>query len=202
MLLQKERGSIANILWFFVFMLSSWTVIWSLIDMQIWIIRYFTIQSNMLVMVVAILYYIMKEDKPYFKTLSSITLFNITLTGIVFHTMLAQFGGSFLVELQHTFVPIIYILFYFIVLKKGIEIKRFWILLIYPLVYFVIFFIQGFITNWYPYPFMNPNLNDFGSLVLTLGIMGLLMALLAFIVTWIKHVLNIKNKMIVVSKDV
>ena len=140
MMLEKERGSISNLLWLLTFLVSSWTIVWSIIDMEIWIFRYFTIQSNFLVMLVAIFYYTMKEDKPFFKPLSTIALFNIIVTGVVFHTMLSQFSGSFLVELQHTFVPIIYVIFYFVVLKEGIDIKKFWILLIYPFVYFVIFF--------------------------------------------------------------
>jgi len=202
MMIEKERGSLSNLLWLLTFLLSSWTIVWSMIDMEIWIFRYFTIQSNFLVMLVAIFYYTMKEDKPFFKSLSTIALFNIIVTGVVFHTMLSEFSGSFLVELQHTFVPIIYIIFYFVVLKKGIEIKKFWILLIYPLVYFVIFFMQGFFTKWYPYPFMDPTIQDGGSLTITLLLMGILMAALAFILVYLKHVLVRKNKMMMVSEDV
>lgn len=202
MVLEKERGSISNLLWLLTFLVSSWTIVWSIIDMEIWIFRYFTIQSNFLVMLVAIFYYTVKEDKPFFKPLSTIALFNIIVTGVVFHTMLSQFSGSFLVELQHTFVPIIYVIFYFVVLKEGIDIKKFWILLIYPFVYFVIFFIQGIFTNWYPYPFMDPNIQSGGRLAITIFMMALIMALLAFILTYIKHVLGLKNKMILVSKDV
>ena len=202
MMLEKERGSVGNILWLMTFLLSSWTVIWSIIDMEIWIFRYFTIQSNFLVMLVVMMYYTMKESKPYFKTLSTIALFNIIVTGVVFHTLLSQFSGSFLVELQHTFVPIMYVIFYFVVLKDGISIKKSWILLIYPLIYFLIFFLQGFITHWYPYPFMDPTIQNTGSLLLTLFIMTLSMILLAYLLTCLKHILTRKKHMMLVSNDV
>lgn len=202
MMLEKERGSLSNLIWLLTFLLSSWTVMWSIIDMKIWIFRYFTMQSNFLVMLVAIMYYTMKESKPYFKTFSTITLFNIIVTGVVFHTMLSQFSGSFLVELQHTFVPIIYVIFYFVVLKEGIEVKKFWILLIYPMIYFVIFFIQGIFTNWYPYPFMDPTIQSERSLAITILMMALAMALLALLLTYVKQILHRKNQMMTVSNDV
>jgi len=202
MMLEKERGSISNLIWLLTFLLSSWTVIWSIIDMKIWIFRYFTIQSNFLVMLVAIFYYTMKENKPFFKLLSTIALFNIIVTGVVFHTLLNEFSGSFLVELQHTFVPILYIIFYFVVLKKGIEVKKFWILMIYPTIYFIIFFIQGFFTNWYPYPFMNPNIQETGSLIITISVMAFMMGILALIITCVKQALSHHNKMMSVSSDV
>ena len=41
-------------------------------------------------MLVAIFYYAMKEDKPFFKPLSTIAFVNIIVTGVVFHTMLSD----------------------------------------------------------------------------------------------------------------
>ena len=200
MFVTKEQSSIGNILWLVTFLLSSWTVFWSLRDFNFGLLRYFTIQSNIMVLIVMILYYTMKEDKPYFKTLTTVTNFNIILTGVVFHTMLSQFKGSFLVELQHTLVPIFYVLFYYIVIKEGVELKRFWIQLIYPTVYFVLFIIIGWITSWYPYPFMNMGMVG-AKMVFTTILLYMLpgMVMLAFLLTFAKQSLLRGEKVIEIT---
>ena len=55
--------------------------------------------------------------------------------------------------------------FILLFLKEGIDIKKifgYWALFIH-FVYFVIFFHSSIFTNWYPYPFMDPNIQSGGK---------------------------------------
>jgi len=130
---------------------------------------YFTIQSNLLVLIVLILHIFNIKAKK----LSFITLVNIAMTSIVFHMMLTSFMGNinFTNHVLHTFTPLFYLLYYFIFYPFPIVTKQFWISLIYPLFYLLFVFLivspfmgemmSIYVTRFegskYVYPFLNPN---------------------------------------------
>ncbi|MFA5560737.1 MAG: hypothetical protein WC964_03065, partial [Acholeplasmataceae bacterium] len=106
-----------------------------------WVILmfFFTIQSNILVFIVLLLYAIGKKSKVYFKYLSFIALFNIAVTAIIFHTLLASrmTNVSYLNHALHTIIPVIYILFYFLFVDEKFKTRYAWIALIYPVIYVI-----------------------------------------------------------------
>ena len=53
------------------------------------------------------------KSKQWFKYLSAIALVNITMTGLIYHVLLATPPIAFQSHLTHTVTPILYILFYF-----------------------------------------------------------------------------------------
>ena len=133
---------------------ASWGVLWVLWDAGIIFLRYFTIQSNILVILVSLLY-LFQIDFKGSKYLYQASLLSIVVTSIVFHTMLTGYGLTLKNHLTHSFAPIMYCLFYFLFVQKSISLKMVWTMLIHPLVYFIFFMIYGVFTQFYPYPFMD-----------------------------------------------
>jgi hypothetical protein len=133
---------------------------------------YFTTQSNLFITVVALLYLLKQDDKPWFKYVAFIGLVNIFMTGVIFHVLLTPFMGgvSFLNHVLHTINPILYVLFYFFILPNHITQKTLWIGIIYPLLYVCLVFLliepifgdlldtqlPDFVGARYVYPFLDP----------------------------------------------
>lgn len=150
---------------------------------------YFTNQSNLLIMIVLLMYVFKKEDTKTYKYLSFITLISIVMTGLIFHTLLtydaaANVNGPFLYRtglqnlLTHTINPIMYVIFYLFINKSTIKVKEFYVALIHPALYFAFFMIYGPITNFYPYPFMDVSINGlFGVFKIILLIIPLVILL-------------------------
>jgi len=151
----SRKSILPNILLFLVVISSAWGVIWSISAWGISDQRYFTNQSNLIVFITVFLVFISQRDQKWFKYLSAIALVNITMTGLIYHVLLATPPIAFQSHLTHTITPILYILFYFICLEDSIKPKQFWIPLLYPMLYFLFFLVTGPLTGFYPYGFMN-----------------------------------------------
>lgn len=137
-------------------------------------IRMFTNISNILIFVIVGLYLLNFKDSKWFKYLSVIGLVAILMTGIIYHGLLSDGYLDFNGHVVHTINPILYPVFYFLLVTPSIRLYHFWISLILPLLYFGIILAIGPLTNWYPYSFMNPTLEgkSLGSvLVFCLGIL-------------------------------
>ena len=166
---------------------------------------YFTTQSNISLVIVSLLYLFKKKKGNGFTSLSFFTLINISVTGIVFHTLLTPFMSnvSFLNHVLHTINPILYIIFYFMVIEELLPISKFWISLIYPLIYMALVYLMiepifgdlmeelmtTFESARYVYPFLDPNQYERGILGLILFNLGLLapaMSLLAYVLNLLK----------------
>lgn len=166
---------------------------------------YFTTQSNILLVIVSLLYLFKKKKGNGFTSLSFITLINISVTGIVFHTLLTPFMSnvSFLNHVLHTINPLLYIIFYFMVIEEHLPVSKFWISLIYPLIYMALVYLiiepvfgdlmEELMTTFesarYVYPFLDPSQYERGIVGLILFNLGLLapaMILLAFVLNLLK----------------
>lgn len=188
-------------------MISTVAVINSLAYEGLKSMRYFTNQSNLLVLIVFIIINLKLNNNKYFKYLAFITLISISITGVVFHLLLSDTLGNntgiitsihdlnnFQNLITHTISPIYYLLYYFIFIKESISIKEFFTGLIHPLMYFLIILILSPITNFYPYPFLDVSKNGLsGVLKFTLLIMLPLIVLFTLGLNYLKNVLD--NKM-------
>ncbi len=155
---------------------------------------YFTTQSNIIITVIALLYLLNQESKPWFKYLAFIALVNIFMTGIIFHILITPYmsGVSFLNHLLHTINPILYIAFYFLILKDFITQKKIWLGLIYPLIYVAFVFLlvepifgdlldqqlPDFVGARYVYPFLDPREYEQGFRGLLLFNLGIVTPLI------------------------
>ncbi|MBU1141478.1 MAG: Pr6Pr family membrane protein, partial [Firmicutes bacterium] len=184
-----------NLLLFFVLIIASWGVLWSLFEWGIGDLRYFTNQSNLLVAVTVFLVFVTKDDQKWFPYLAAIALVNIVMTGMIYHVMLATPPISFQSHLTHTLTPILYTLFYFIVISKPLKPKQFWILIIYPFIYFLFFLITGPFTGFYPYGFMNVAENGLLNVFkFTILYMLPAIALMSWILLYLKKFVESKIK--------
>lgn len=176
-----------------------------------WVILmfYFTIQSNLLVFIVLLLYAIGKKSKLYFKYLSFISLFNITITALVFHILLAPNMAStnYINHALHTIIPILYVLFYFLFVDEKFKTRHAWITLVYPLIFVINVYLWkeplfgdylDSIYNQLPgmryiYPFLDPASYPGGIQELVLFIIGILapiFALISFSLLFLKNLIE------------
>jgi len=162
---------------------------------------YFTTQSNLLITIIALLFIFKKTTLKSFDALAFIALINITITGAIFHIILIPYMSQvdLIQHVLHTVNPLIYVMFYFLFLNRNIPINKFYLGLIYPLVFLVLVytFIEPIFGNYiesivvdftsarYIYPFLDPRNYEHE----TLGLIGFNLGLLAPIITVVSYIL-------------
>ncbi|MBU1143570.1 MAG: hypothetical protein KKH92_08010 [Firmicutes bacterium] len=166
---------------------------------------YFTSQSNILVTLIVLLFLLGYSSKKWFKYIAFIGLLNIVITGVIFHILITPYMSNvtFTNHILHTVNPLLYLIFYYVIVTDFVELKKFWISLIYPLVYLssVYIIIEPMFGNMldrllpdfagarYVYPFLDPRLYDnqiYGLLLFNLGILAPLICILAFLLILLK----------------
>jgi hypothetical protein len=152
---------------------------------------FFTIQSNLvaaLLLVVVGAYVLLgKSGRTVAYVRGALTLY-MTMTGIIYVLLLAGYEQA----LQTT-IPAVNIILHYIMpvviladwlvfppeKKLSFRIALVW--LACPLLYLVYSLIRGSITDWYPYPFINPTLSGWPNLIGT----SLAIALGSLALTWL-----------------
>lgn len=192
----REKQVLPNILMLLTMISSFWGLGWFFVVGRFPNISYFSNQAVLFVFVTVIAYYMSFDERKWFKYLASITLMNIMMTGIIFHLLLAnEFPPDFHSHLLHTVVPILYILFYFISISNPLETKKFYVILYYPLVYFLIFLLSGPLTGFYPYDFMNVSEHGLGPVLkVTLLFMTPAITVVALVSLYLKNLFESKIK--------
>lgn len=191
--LDKLSGIFTYVVFFFAFWYVTWTftndgnIIQSLKDQ--W---YFTNQSNIIVLVTVTLYWARYDNKKWFRYLASIALVNIFITSTGFHFILAPETIDYYGHLSHTINPILYILWYFIVVRDIVPLKLFWINIIYPMTYLLLVLILGtFPLGFYPYGFLDVAENGLANVLqFTLTILFPLYTVVALLMTTLKYQLE------------
>ena len=139
---------------------------------------FFTIQSNIIaatiLLIVGIGSLLQRDSTPQFAFIRGAAALYMTMTGIIYLVLLS--GNE--VALQTTIPWVNFILHYaapvIIVLDWLLFPSRFrlpfsktifW--LSFPALYLVYSLVRGAITNWYPYPFLNPLTDGWGSVIMT-----------------------------------
>ena len=154
----KKHLTIKNIFLVIIIILALYVNIYNLFYIPLQRYKYFTNQSNLLVLIVSVMM-LFKINNKTFKYLSFITLISIVMTGIIYNVLLRTNITNTLEiiqnELTHIVIPIFYTLIYYIFNKTKLEYKEFYIGLIHPILYLIIFSIVGHFTNKYPYDFLN-----------------------------------------------
>lgn len=167
---------------------------------------YFTIHSNIIITVIAYFYLFTKKRGPVYTSFAFIGFVNILITGIVFHALLTPFteGVSFLNHILHTITPILYTLFYIGVIKEHLPIKKFYMSLIYPIMYMLAVYLliepifgdlldtlmPDFVGARYVYPFLDPRTYQRGFkdlLIFNLGILAPVITLFSFLLSVLKQ---------------
>jgi hypothetical protein len=147
---------------------------------------YFTTQSSLLVGLAALLLALrLDRSATAFRVLRLCGLVAITVTGIVFHAVLAQ-----LLDLQswarvgndlvHTVVPVLAVVGWLMLgPRRLVSARVVWLSLIFPVLWLAFTLIRGAIIGWYPYPFIDVTKLGYGDVALNCVWVALLMLGLA-----------------------
>jgi len=148
------------------------------------VIRFFSFMTILTNILVALTYILplssatSKAGKFFAKpnTQSAILVY-ILIVCLGYHFLLANIwrpeGLQYWVDKYlHYAVPILYVIFYFLFVKKGtLAYKNIYKWLIYPAVYLVYAITRGLITNEYPYPFLDLGKHEASRVVTVIAIL-------------------------------
>jgi hypothetical protein len=148
---------------------------------------FFTILSNILVAVVCVLLAVRPRHRsPAFAVVWLDALLAITVTGIVYNTVLIGLyelhGAELLADrLFHMVSPALFVLGWLMFGPRGLVTARAVALgLAYPLAWLAFTLVRGAIITWYPYPFLRVTALGYGQVALnSLLITALFLALAA-----------------------
>jgi hypothetical protein len=147
---------------------------------------YFTIQSNVLVGLGCLLLAIRPErSSAAFAWLRMTGLVAITVTGLVYYTVLADFGslhGWRLVAdvIVHGIVPIVTVGGWVAFGPRGLSAPHLVsFTLVFPACWLAFTLIRGPIVDFYPYPFVDVNAHGYALVLLNSALIGALVLALA-----------------------
>ncbi|HVK24703.1 MAG TPA: Pr6Pr family membrane protein [Actinokineospora sp.] len=148
---------------------------------------FFTIESNIIVMVTtALLAADPDRHSTLFRAFRLMGVLGITITGVVFHTVLAGLydlhGGAAVADfLLHTASPLLTVAGWLVFGPRGLvdnpTIVR---AAAFPLLYLVFTLVRGPIVDFYPYPFLDVDLHGYGTVAFNSLLVAVLFVALAF----------------------
>ena len=149
---------------------------------------FFTIQSNILVVVTLLLSAVALAagDRDRFAALRAAVTVYILVVGIGFSLLLSNLQGVELTAVPwdntvlHYIVPVAMLVDYLLDRpRRRLPFRASLLWLLYPLAYAAYSLIRGAIVGWYPYPFLDPETNGAGAVAVTvLGLIVLGVALI------------------------
>ncbi|WP_439661440.1 Pr6Pr family membrane protein [Lentzea sp. HUAS TT2] len=143
-------------------------------------LSYFTVLSNVFAAVVALL----GVFGPVSAQLRGAAVLYMATTGIVYWLLLQGIDvqtPAYANWVLHTVVPILVVVEWLLAPERT---RRAWIWLSFPLAYLVYTLVRGPIVGWYPYPFMDPRQNGYGTVLLTCVFVAVVFGVLAYAVSW------------------
>jgi hypothetical protein len=155
---------------------------------------YFTVQSNILLAVtfVALVVRPTLAQRLPFLTLRGIATLDVIVTGLVYTLLLAPSSADVDVTLKwvdfvlHTLAPIAGLVDWLVdAPHRRIPLRTVAIWLAYAVVWLGYTMIRGAATDWYPYPFLDPDEESVGSIIVTcLAITAVFVVLSAGLCWW------------------
>ncbi|UQX88653.1 Pr6Pr family membrane protein [Jatrophihabitans telluris] len=165
----------------------------SLIGRLIRLVSFFTIDSNVLCGIVSFQLALRPErDGRWWRPLRLAALFGITVTGIVYSTVLAAIhqpaagAETFVNTIVHYLVPILMVLGWLLFgPRPRIDVRTIGLSLLFPVAWLAYTLLRGAIWKWYPYPFLDVPSHGYvrvavNSVAVTL-VFGLLAAVFALL---------------------
>lgn len=136
---------------------------------------YFTILSNLLLALCLTVPLVSRHSSPgrYFlrPAVQGAIAVYIIIVGITYSLMLRNIwnpqGRQLAADrLLHDAMPILYVLFWLILVPKGsLQWKYAFVWLIFPAIYLAYTLIRGAMINWYPYPFLDVSTLGYGKML-------------------------------------
>lgn len=153
------------------------------------LLSFFTIQSNLLSgLVSAQLARDPNRDGRAWRALRLAALFGITVTGIVYSTVLARIhepngaAETFVNDIVHYVVPVMMVLGWLLFgPRPRIDARTVRLSLLFPLAWLAYTLVRGAIWHWYPYPFLDVTTHGYLRVVLNSLAVVVVFAVLAVI---------------------
>jgi hypothetical protein len=138
------------------------------------VVSFFTVQSNILCGVTsALLARSPRRDGPSWRPVRLAALFGITVTGIVYGTVLSKvhephgWQETFTNTVFHYIVPIMMVVGWSLFgPRRRIERRTVTLAMLFPVAWFTYILIYGRITKWYPYPFVDVITHGYGRVAI------------------------------------
>lgn len=145
---------------------------------------YFTIQSNILGVLVLLIGGLRDPGSRGWQVLRGAATLYLVITGIIYAVLLAdidvQMDGLWTNTALHKVMPIVIFVDWLLVPAAiSLSVRLIGSLLIYPILYGVYSLIRGEIVDWYPYPFLDPRDDGYLALSGRLALMVVFFAVLA-----------------------
>ncbi|MFD4457632.1 Pr6Pr family membrane protein [Nocardia sp. NPDC058480] len=149
-------------------------------------LSYFTIESNILGVIVLLIGGLVAPQGRGWQLLRGAVTLYMLITMVVYAVLLSRIdvmlNDKWINDLMHRYLPLILVLDWMFVamarrLRPSPALIGQW--LIFPLVYGVYSLIRGPIVDWYPYPFINPTDQGYLSMAIGLVVLTLVFAVLA-----------------------
>jgi hypothetical protein len=151
---------------------------------------FFTIESNILSVIILFTLAMAnpKKAKGKYDFLRGAVTLYMTMTGIIYILLLGN-TPSILVPwvniVLHYIMPFAMLLLWVLVPPyKAIPYKKALYWLIYPVAYLIYSLVRGMYANWYPYPFIDPTVNGWPSVIVTSLIIALSVLVVAKVFTF------------------
>ncbi|MGY0500458.1 Pr6Pr family membrane protein [Nocardia sp. FBN12] len=147
-------------------------------------LSYFTIESNVLSVIVLLVGGTLAPQSQRWQTFRGAVTLYMLITMVVYAILLADVDvmltDKWINDVLHRIVPLVLLLDWLFVpmakrLRATPELVGLW--LIFPVAYGVYSLIRGPIVDWYPYPFIDPRSQGYVSLTI-----GLVVLLVVFVV--------------------
>ncbi|MDE3204575.1 MAG: Pr6Pr family membrane protein [Acidobacteriota bacterium] len=137
------------------------------------VLSFFTIESNLLCGIVsAQLARRPARDGVWWRPLRLAALFGITVTGIVYSTVLARIhqpngvAETAVNTVVHYIVPVMMVVGWLVAgPRPRIDVRTVWFSLIFPVAWFAYTLVRGAIWKWYPYPFVDVTTHGYARVI-------------------------------------
>jgi len=210
----RDSRYLSFIYTFLVFLCSVWGIMLLILRISnsidilnafVSTMMFFTTQSNILVLIVTLLFLLKFDQKNWFKYLSFIGLVNIFITALIFNTLLGPFMDhvDLIQYVLHIIVPVMYSILYFVFMPSSLHIKHFFVGIIYPVIYVILVYIviepflgrflihalDDFDGSRFVYPFLDPSTYSIypqGTMLIFFIILGISLFGITFLLNFFK----------------
>jgi hypothetical protein len=148
---------------------------------------YFTILTNIIVAVCVTMQLFGVQNRFTNESTTTAIAVYIAIVGITYNLILRSIWSpeglqKITDELLHTSTPLLFVVYWLVFIPKhDLRWSDAFPWLIYPLVYSAYTLIHGVISNWYPYPFIDPNNVGWTSV----GVNSIFVLIAFLVVSWI-----------------
>jgi hypothetical protein len=156
------------------------------------IVSFFTIESNILSGIVSAQLAVRPDrDGPQWRALRLAALFGITVTGIVYSTVLAPIhepkagAETFVNTIVHYVVPIAMVIGWLAFgPRPRVTLATVGYSLLFPFLWLAYTLVRGAIWHWYPYPFLDVETHGYARVLLNSVAVTAAFAALAAVIAW------------------